>query len=90
MCGDALVRCYLAVEDLMNETVRSHVARLIAERGLLEASRALSIPAETLARVGSGARVREATLVLAAQRLGLLAPTPLAMSSAPLPSDVGT
>ncbi len=42
-----------------HQAIRTHVAQLIAGRGLLEASRALQIPAETLARIGSGAAVRE-------------------------------
>jgi hypothetical protein len=73
-----------------HQAIRTHVAQLIAGRGLLEASRALQIPAETLARIGSGAAVREGTLLVAAHRLGLLVATPLAMSSAPLPSDIAT
>ena len=66
--------------------VYTRVAKLTAELGPAEAGRRLGIAQNTLARLAAGLPVRQGTLLLAAQRLGLLissSPLPLALSTVP-------
>lgn len=70
------------------ELIRSLVAEQVKALGLAEAGRRLQMAPHTLASLAGGLPVREATLALAALRLGLLsvAPTPVAMCTAPIPT----
>lgn len=67
------------------QVVRTRIAQIQAEFGLAEASRRLNLRREVVLRLASGAPVREGTMLLAAQRLGLLSAPPLAISSTPNP-----
>lgn len=70
--------------------VRNRVSQLVAQLGPSEASRQLNMPKDMLVRIAAGVPVREASLLLAAQRLGLLissSPLPLALSTLPQAGD---
>lgn len=71
------------------EHIRALVAEQVRTLGTAEAARRLQMAPHTLASLAGGLPVREGTLLTAAMRLGLLAPTPAAISSAKLPSDLG-
>lgn len=73
----------------MNESLaRAHVKALIQQHGISGAARALGMSAATVARIAADAPVQSGTLAKIALLAGHLvpAPTPLAVSSAPLPT----
>ena len=73
----------------MNESLaRAHVKALIKQLGINGAARALGMSAATVARIAADAPVQSGTLAKVALLAGHLVPAPLAMSSAPLPSDI--
>jgi hypothetical protein len=72
-------------------SVYTTVARRIAAEGVPDVCKELNMRRETVLRLASGADTHEATLLLAAVRLGLLAvgsPTPMAISSVPAAGDL--
>jgi hypothetical protein len=63
------------------------VQHLVQTLGVAEAARQLKLTPNSVLRLAAGLPVRAGTLAHAAAQLGLLAPAPLAISFAPLPTD---
>jgi hypothetical protein len=66
-----------------HQVIRTRIAQIVAELGLSEASRRLNMKRETLLRLSGGGDVREGSMLLAAQRLGLLQSVPASIASTP-------
>jgi hypothetical protein len=66
-----------------HQVIRTRIAQIVAELGLSQASRRLSMKRETLLRLSGGGAVREGSMLVAAQRLGLLHSAPATIASAP-------
>jgi len=66
-----------------SQVVRTRISQIIAEIGLGEASRRLNLRREVLLRLAGGADVREGSMLLAAQRLGLLQSTSASLATPP-------
>jgi hypothetical protein len=69
--------------------VKARIQSIVAEEGLTPAAKRLQLSPATLARMLAGTHVNAGTIALCALRLGLLVPAPLALSTMPLPRDVG-
>jgi len=73
----------MSIDPHLIQTIRSRVAALTAEVGVAEASRRLDVRREVLLRLAAGTQVREGSLLLVAQRLGLLAAMPTIINKGP-------
>jgi hypothetical protein len=74
-------------EHEMRTALRAALVELEKSEGLKGAAGRCGLSKETVAKICAGFSVREASVLLAAKRLGMLAPTatPLALSSMPTP-----
>lgn len=63
--------------------IRAQIANIVSSLGIAEATRRLQMNRGTILALAGGAAVREGTLSQAAQRLGLVGPTTMAITSTP-------